>query len=72
MKHEVTSEIAGSVVSHVAVVGQSVSAGAVLLVVECMKTEFPVTTPVAGQVTWLLACAEIVDAAGIVATLEVP
>lgn len=72
MRCEVTAEIAGSVWSHVAAVGQAVEAEAVLLVTECMKTELPVQAPVAGTVVWLLGCAESVEQGTVVAILELP
>jgi biotin carboxyl carrier protein len=72
VRREVTAEIAGSVWSHVAAVGQQVKAKAVLLVTECMKTEIPVESPVAGTVVWLLGCAESVELGTVVAILEVP
>lgn len=64
--------MAGSIWSHVASVGQPVDVNAVLLVVECMKTEIPVEAPVAGTVVWLLGCAESVEQGTVVAILEVP
>lgn len=72
MRRDVATEIAGSVWTHVAVLGEHVEAGAVLLVVECMKSEFPIEAPVAGKVVWLRPCAEIIEAADLVAALEVP
>lgn len=72
MRREVAAEIAGSVWSHVASVGQVVEAEAVLLVTECMKTEIPIVAPEAGTVAWLLGCAESVERGTVVAILEVP
>jgi biotin carboxyl carrier protein len=69
---EVKSPIAGSVWSHVASVGQRVEAGAVIVILECMKTEFPVEAPEAGTVVALLPCAETVEAEDVVVVLEVP
>jgi biotin carboxyl carrier protein len=71
VRHEVGSPIAGSVWSHVASTGQRVRAGAVLIVVECMKTEFTIEAPVEGVVTWLKPCGEEIAAKSVVATLEV-
>lgn len=71
MRREVLSPIAGSVWAHVASVGQRVEVGAVLLIIEVMKTEFPVEAPASGVVTELKACAETVEADDVVATLDV-
>jgi len=70
VRRSVESPLAGSVWSHVASVGQRVDAGAVLLVVECMKSEFPVEAPVDGVVAWLRPCAETIETADVVAILE--
>jgi acetyl-CoA carboxylase biotin carboxyl carrier protein len=71
VRHEVKVPIAGSVWSHVAVVGQRVEIGSVLLVCECMKTEIPIDAPVAGTVAWLRPCSETVEAGDVVAELDV-
>lgn len=70
MKHEVRAPIAGSIWSHVASVGQRVGAGDVVLLEECMKTEFPVEAPCAGTVTWLKACGETIEADEVVAVID--
>jgi biotin carboxyl carrier protein len=70
MRCEVRSPIAGSVWSHVASVGQRVEAGAVLLVVECMKTEIVIDAPQGGTTTWLRSCGETIEAGDVVATLD--
>lgn len=70
MRCEVRSPIAGSIWSHVASVGQRVDTGAMLLVIECMKTEVAIETALEGTVTWLKPCGETVEAGDIVATLE--
>ena len=44
--------------AHSVGVGQRVVEGATLLIVEVMKTEFPIESPTAGTVTWLAACGE--------------
>jgi len=72
VRHEVGAELPSSVSAHVAVVGQSVRAGTVLLVLECMKTEVPVESPVDGAVTWLRPCAAVVGVGDVVAVVEGP
>ncbi len=67
---EVRAQVGGSIWSHVASIGQRVDAGAVLLILECMKTEFPIESPVAATVTWLLPCGEAVEADDVVARLD--
>lgn len=68
-KVDVRAEVASSVWVHTSAVGQVVSAGAQLLVLECMKMEIPVESPCAGTVTWLAAPASTVAAGDIVATI---
>lgn len=69
-KHPVRSPVGGSVWAHSVGVGQQIVEGATLLIVECMKTEFPVESPVAGTVSWLAACGEAIDAETLVAIVE--
>lgn len=71
MRREIKSPIAGSVWSHVASVGQRVGIGATLLVVECMKSEFPVDAPEVGVVVWLRSCGETIEQDDVVAALDV-
>lgn len=71
MRREIRSPIAGSIWSHVASVGQRVESGATLLVVECMKSEFPVDAPEGGTVTWLRPCGETIEQDEVVAALDV-
>jgi len=71
VRHEVRSLIAGSVWSHVASVGQHVEAGALLLILECMKTEIAVEAPAGGTVAWLRSCGENVEADDVVAVVEI-
>jgi biotin carboxyl carrier protein len=70
MRREVRSSFAGSVWSHVATVGQRVGAGAVVVIVECMKTEFPIEAPIGGEVTWLRPSGETIEAEDVVAILD--
>jgi len=69
-KHPVRSPVGGSVWAHSVGVGQQVVEGATLMIVEVMKTEFPVESPVAGVVTWLAACGDAIDADALVAVVE--
>lgn len=69
-KHPVRSPVGGSVWAHSVGVGQRVVEGATLLIVEVMKTEFPVESPVAGIVSWLAACGEAIDADALVAIVD--
>lgn len=61
MPSEVRTQIAGSVLSHVASVGQHVKAGEVVCTIECMKTEIHVEATVDGTVTWLRPCGETIE-----------
>lgn len=58
MRHEVESEVQGSVWKVEATVGDTVAAGDVLVILESMKMEIPVESPVAGVVVELLVKAE--------------
>jgi len=52
--HRVESEVTGSVWKVVVGVGDSVSAGDVLLILESMKMEIPLESPVTGRIAELL------------------
>lgn len=52
--HKVRSEVTGSVWKVEITVGQSVSEGETLLIVESMKMEIPICAPVSGVVSELL------------------
>lgn len=71
MRHEIKSSIAGSVLAHAAFVGQRVEAGATIVILESMKCEIPLETPVAGTVTWLKPCTDEVTIDDVVAELDV-
>ena len=58
MRHEVESEVAGSVWKVEAEVGSAVSAGDVLVILESMKMEIPVEAPVAGTLVELSVAPE--------------
>ena len=49
--HKVRSEITGSVWKVEVAVGQSVSEGETLVIVESMKMEIPISAPAAGVIT---------------------
>jgi len=69
-KYSVRSPVGGSVWAHSVGVGQQVVEGATLLIVEVMKTEFPIESPVAGVVAWLATCGDAIDADALVAIVE--
>lgn len=52
--HKVRSEVTGSVWKVEIAVGQSVSEGETLLIVESMKMEIPISAPASGVVSELL------------------
>jgi len=52
--HRVESEVTGNVWKVVVNVGDSVSAGDTLIILESMKMEIPLESPVAGRVAELL------------------
>jgi biotin carboxyl carrier protein len=68
--HEVKTPVGGSVWTHSVGVGQQVVAGTVLLLAECMKTEFPIEAPVDGVVSWLRPCGDTIEADDVVAVIE--
>lgn len=69
-KHEIKTPVGGSVCTHSVGVGQRVFAGTTLLICEVMKCEFPIETPVDGEVTWLRPCGDTIEADDVVATLD--
>lgn len=69
-KHSIRSPVGGSVWTHSVGVGQRVVSGTTVLIVECMKTEFPVETPVDGTVTWLAACGDTLEQNDLVAIVD--
>jgi len=70
MPVEVPAPIAGSVWVHLVSVGHEVAASEPLLVMESMKMEYPVETPVAGEVIWMEEAGKMVDEGAIVALVE--
>ncbi len=69
-KRNVESPITGSVWTHAVGVGQRVTAGTALVILECMKMEIPVESPCDGEVTWLRACADMVNVGDVVAIVD--
>ena len=71
MRHEVESEVQGSVWKIEVAVGERVAAGDVLIILESMKMEIPVESPVAGVVSELRVTVEAaVDEEEIVAVID--
>lgn len=70
MKHAIKSPVTGSVWMHSAGVGQKVYEGNQLLVLECMKMEIPVESPVDGTVLELIAPGTVVNEGDVVAVVE--
>lgn len=71
-KRDIEAEITGSVWTHSVGVGQQVSVGTTLVILECMKMELPVTSPYDGVVRWLKPCGETVQTGDVVASVDVP
>ncbi len=71
MRHEVESEVQGSVWKIEVAVGERVAAGDVLIILESMKMEIPVESPVAGVVSELRVAVEAaVDEEEVVAVIK--
>ena len=72
MRHEVETEIQGSVWKVEATVGDTVAAGDVLVILESMKMEIPVEAPVAGTVAEIRVQVEdAVEEDDVIAVIEV-
>lgn len=69
-RREIKTPVGGSVCTHSVGVGQRVVAGTTLLICEVMKCEFPIETPVDGEVTWLRPCGETIEADDVVALID--
>jgi len=67
---KIESPIEGSVWTHAASVGQRIAAGAQLLVLESMKTEIPVASPIVGEVIWLRPCGDQIRVGDVVAIVD--
>jgi biotin carboxyl carrier protein len=70
MKHEVKAPVSGSVWMHCAGVGQKVYAGNQVLILESMKMEIPVESPVDGALLSLAAPGTVVNEGDVVAVVE--
>ena len=67
---KVEAPIARSLRAHSVDVGQRVTRGTVLVILECMKMEIPVEAPCAGEVMGLRAKGDTVDVGDVVATVD--
>lgn len=70
MRHEVKSPITGSVWLASVSVGQQVVQGSPLVVLECMKMEIPVESPVDGTVLEVLPSGSAINEGDVVAVVE--
>lgn len=68
--HKVLSPVPGSVWIHCVGIGQKVNAGTVLLILEIMKTEFPIETEVTGEVIMLADVAREVKQGDVIAIVR--
>ena len=70
-RHEIESEVAGTVLRLVAGIGDEVAADDPVLIIECMKMEIPVPAPVAGRVAGFdVAPGDTVAEGQVVAVIE--
>jgi biotin carboxyl carrier protein len=69
-KHSIRSPVGGSVWTHSVGVGQRVVAGTTLLICEVMKTEFPIESPIDGEVEWLAPCGQTLESDDLVAIVS--
>ena len=70
MKHEIKAPVSGTIWMHCAGVGQKVYAGNQILIMESMKMECPVESPVDGTVLELAAPGTVVNEGDVVAVVE--
>ena len=70
MRHELKSPVTGSLWMHCAGVGQKVYAGNQVLILESMKMEIPIESPVDGTVLELAAPGTVVNEGDVVAVIE--
>ena len=71
MRHDVESDVQGNVWKVEVSVGDRVSAGQVLVILESMKMEIPVEAPVDGMVVEMrVAPEEAVEEAAIIAVID--
>jgi biotin carboxyl carrier protein len=66
----ITAPVGGSIWMLAVGVDQEVTDGALLLILEVMKTEFPIEAPVKGRVVWLGTCNATVEVGDKIAVLE--
>jgi urea carboxylase len=69
-KHSIRAPVAGSLWTHSAGVGQKVFQGNIICILECMKVEIPVETPVDGILEWLAPCGQTLEADDLVAIVN--
>ena len=69
-KQEVRAEITGTVWCHSTGIGQQVSTGTTLVILECMKMELPVTSPCDGIVEWLRPCGDMITTGDVIAIVD--
>lgn len=69
-KRKVESPITGSVWTHSVGVGQHVTTGTILVILESMKMEIPVESPCDGVVFWLKPCGEMINVGDEVAMVD--
>lgn len=68
--YEVKTPVSGSVWMRSVAVGEKVFADGQLLLMECMKMEIPVMSPVDGIVLWLAEPGDVVDQYAVVARVQ--
>jgi biotin carboxyl carrier protein len=70
-RHRVESEVTGNVWKVIATVGDSVSVGDVLIILESMKMEIPLESPIAGRVAeMLVAPRDVVEEGQVLVVIE--
>lgn len=70
MRHELKAPVTGSIWMHSGGVGQKVFADNQVLVMECMKMEVPVNSPVDGEIVELVAPGTVVNEGDVVAVVD--
>jgi urea carboxylase len=68
--HKIEAPVGGSIWIHSTSVGVAVTKGSQLLVMECMKTEFPIESPCDGTVIMLAPPAQNVEAGDVIAMVR--
>lgn len=67
---EVKALVTGSIWMHSVGVGQEVTEGQDITLLECMKCEIPVQSPCDGEVEWLQAQGTVVEAGDVIAIIK--